>query len=192
MRREKKLERKKKKTTARTHEQQKYRDEVANRPRQCGECRACCYVFDLGEKKKRTWCTHTTDRGCGCYDTRPSVCRDYKCLWLMSALPTAYRPDHCGLVITPRGMYEGHRRVVISETWRNAERSSVGRELVDILKHNGWLIFVYSVDGQMGIYCRHVGIGVEEQEKLMDSLTDDSKARRQDIHATSGDFDFGS
>ena len=139
----------------------------------------------------RKWCKHTTDKGCGCYATRPAVCSEYRCFWLASNLPTEYRPDHCGLIVTDRGAYEGHRRVVISESWHNAHQSRVGKELVDILKRNGFLVFIVFVDGQMGICFRHLGIGLEEQEKLVDSLSRDSDARRQEISDTSGNFDFG-
>jgi hypothetical protein len=77
----------------------------------CGTCTACCRVFAITELEKPAgkWCQHC-DVGVGCqvYDTRPSTCVEFKCLWLLSKdaepqhhLPDALRPDRCKVVFSP-------------------------------------------------------------------------------------------
>lgn len=68
--------------------------------RTCGECTACCQgwlraqIFET-EISPGNPCPHSTGQGCGTYDTRPQVCRNYKCLWLgnHTAFPEWMRPD---------------------------------------------------------------------------------------------------
>ena len=66
--------------------------QVANQPapgRSCTDigCAYCCKVVSIkfpdGEHKPmRKWCKHCTKPGCGIYDERPDVCRDFHCTWL--------------------------------------------------------------------------------------------------------------
>ncbi|MDP3067597.1 MAG: hypothetical protein Q8M72_02885, partial [Methylocystis sp.] len=50
----------------------------------CGSCYFCCKVLEIEEFKKPAGklCEHCAlTGGCGVYDTRPDVCRDYYCRW---------------------------------------------------------------------------------------------------------------
>lgn len=72
--------------------------------RECGSCRACCVVtaIDSAEitKPSGVACRHAGAGGCGIYETRPAVCRDFYCGWRMSALiPDGWRPDRSGIFI---------------------------------------------------------------------------------------------
>lgn len=76
----------------------------------CGTCTACCRVFNIPEFSKPAgkWCEHCAiGKGCKIYEARPQVCRDYKCLWLLSQekgaakLPDDLRPDRCKVVFGP-------------------------------------------------------------------------------------------
>src|SRR5215468_4810921 len=72
--------------------------------RTCGECNACCRYFDLMadlDKPCGVLCQHwRTGVGCGVYETRPAVCRDFYCHWLQNdTLDDAWRPDRSGLII---------------------------------------------------------------------------------------------
>ncbi len=68
--------------------------------RSCGDCTACCQgwlrakIFDTDMYPGRA-CPHITDQGCNCYDERPEVCRNFRCLWLINpeAFPDWMRPD---------------------------------------------------------------------------------------------------
>lgn len=76
----------------------------------CGTCTACCNVFDIPEIKKPAgkWCSDCAiGKGCKVYDTRPKMCAEFECLWLMSQeegrphLPPELRPDRCRIVFSP-------------------------------------------------------------------------------------------
>jgi hypothetical protein len=75
--------------------------------RHCGDCTLCCKVLGVEEgdfhKRKDQWCAHATKRhGCGIYETRPSKCRDFACLWLTGQFGRdEHRPDKIHGVVTP-------------------------------------------------------------------------------------------
>ena len=75
--------------------------------RQCGECTACCthLKIDTEEFQKLAGpdCAHLEPkRGGRIYETRPQVCRDFRCLWLqMPDLPDDWRPDRSGVLLVP-------------------------------------------------------------------------------------------
>jgi hypothetical protein len=78
----------------------------------CGTCTACCRIFDIPaiSKPAGTWCQHCDiGKGCKIYDSRPEMCREFKCLWLLSQeredprekLAPELRPDRCKVVFSP-------------------------------------------------------------------------------------------
>jgi Fe-S-cluster containining protein len=56
--------------------------------RSCGECSLCCKLPPIDtpelQKQANTWCPHCRPGkgGCSDYETRPTLCRNYRCLWL--------------------------------------------------------------------------------------------------------------
>ena len=172
MRRERKLQKKRRRREERDRKQRAYR----NRPRTCGGCRACCFVFPLGSKPRRTWCQHVTTTGCGCYAERPDVCREYACGWIRSNLPENTRPDRSGMLVTYRRPYKGLPVVVVSEVQPHAAESLEGRSLLETLKANGIIVFVAVYDGsQIGVHCRHVGCGPDEGPELLAWIKEDGQ-----------------
>ena len=70
--------------------------------RVCGSCSLCCVVLRVDELRKLggTPCLHQRDEGgCGIYDSRPGICRAYRCLWLRGGLGEDDRPDRLGAVL---------------------------------------------------------------------------------------------
>jgi hypothetical protein len=74
--------------------------------RSCGECSLCCKLppIDTPELQKpaNTWCPHCRPGkgGCGIYETRPTLCRNYRCLWLKDAtLGEEWKPSHCRMYL---------------------------------------------------------------------------------------------
>jgi len=57
--------------------------------------------------------------GCGIYETRPSICRDYRCLWLQGGLEDEERPDRTGGIVDLETTGVG-LRLAIREAWRGA------------------------------------------------------------------------
>jgi hypothetical protein len=53
-------------------------------------------------KPKDRWCPHALKkRGCACYETRPTKCRDFNCLWVTGQFgEAAHRPDKIHGVVT--------------------------------------------------------------------------------------------
>lgn len=73
----------------------------------CGTCTMCCKVLRVTELNKPTdvWCGHCDKgRGCKIYDTRPTECRTFNCLFLLhEGFPEAWRPSKSKLVLYPQG-----------------------------------------------------------------------------------------
>ena len=72
--------------------------------RSCGTCVACCVTPRIATseltKDPNTACAHCTGSGCGIYDARPPVCRDYLCLWRQTAeMDDSWRPDRSGVIL---------------------------------------------------------------------------------------------
>jgi hypothetical protein len=57
--------------------------------RSCGDCSMCCKIMQVDEfdKPQGVWCRHCAPGrgGCTIHESRPSVCRDYFCGWLISS-----------------------------------------------------------------------------------------------------------
>lgn len=74
--------------------------------RQCGSCTLCCKVMGVHEgdfhKPKDRWCPHALKHaGCGIYETRPTKCRDFNCLWVTGQFGhPEHRPDKIHGVVT--------------------------------------------------------------------------------------------
>lgn len=72
----------------------------------CGGCTACCKVYHIDSSGvfslAGNQCPHA-DGGCRIYKDRPTVCRQYKCVWLINPERTAKeRPDRVGYVLDHR------------------------------------------------------------------------------------------
>jgi len=71
--------------------------------RSCGECSLCCTVLRVDELEKLGGipCAKLGPAGQGCsiHETRPSICRRYRCLWLQGQLEDGDRPDHLGAIL---------------------------------------------------------------------------------------------
>jgi hypothetical protein len=73
--------------------------------RACGDCVACCEVLNIDEpdmvKPAEQMCPHCTGKGCGVYDRRPQVCREWDCVWRrIGSMPPETRPDRLDVLFT--------------------------------------------------------------------------------------------
>lgn len=81
--------------------------------RSCGECTLCCYFQRINEvsSPEYSMCQHC-ENGCKIYETRPSACKAFECLWIRQPqIPETLRPDKCGVMFElPEGSvsYVGH------------------------------------------------------------------------------------
>jgi len=80
---------------------------INEKPRECGECTLCCKVLGIKtdelQKAKDTWCDFAQKKcGCSIYHARPTVCREFECLWLRGQFGgIELRPDKIHGVVTP-------------------------------------------------------------------------------------------
>lgn len=140
----------------------------------CGNCTACCRVFDIPELKKPAgkWCQHCAiGSGCTIYDVRPKPCVEFECLWLISQgredprehMPHSLRPDKCKVVFAP----STNERVVAALTmphaptaWRRADV----RAIIDVLvKRNDFAVVCGAPGSTRRIMVTHAG----EREVLL-------------------------
>jgi uncharacterized protein len=69
----------------------------------CGECSLCCKLLPIAvlDKQANLWCQHCKPgNGCSIYNTRPQVCRDYHCGWLLGVLNDNWYPTNCHMIVT--------------------------------------------------------------------------------------------
>ncbi len=71
--------------------------------RDCGGCTVCCVETRINtpelQKEPGRPCTHLSAQGCGIYETRFPVCREWHCLWRhIGEMPEAARPDRLGIM----------------------------------------------------------------------------------------------
>jgi len=72
--------------------------------RPCGDCSVCCTHMSINApgftKAPGLTCQHCRSSGCGIYESRPDICRDYRCAWKYASwLRPDMRPDRSGIVI---------------------------------------------------------------------------------------------
>lgn len=69
----------------------------------CGECSFCCQALEITELAKPAGSPCENCRkggGCAIYPDRPSICREYECLWKSDrGLPAPMRPDRVGVLL---------------------------------------------------------------------------------------------
>ena len=87
--------------------------------RACGPCTACCIDLKIVapelKKKARVPCPHLSGKGCGIYETRPGVCREFLCGWrLFEDMDNSWRPDLSGILAMRRAPSE------MPAAWQNA------------------------------------------------------------------------
>lgn len=82
--------------------------------RDCGACTVCCTWPTINkpeiQKVSGATCRHCTAAGCGMYETRPPVCREFFCAWrTVDIFDEDWRPDKSGVMpyVETEGISEG-------------------------------------------------------------------------------------
>lgn len=115
----------------------------------CGSCTACCRVYAIPslDKPAGKWCEHCAiGEGCKVYETRPALCVDFQCLWLMSQskdapLPAELRPDRCKVVFSPTtnpDIMAGITMPGAPDAWRR----KAARDLIDTMVKNKYRVVI--------------------------------------------------
>ena len=160
MSRNKKLQTKRNKAQKRNRRKAEHR---RNRTHTCGKCRACCYVFPLPGKPQHCWCSHSAANGCGCYESRPTLCREYKCGYLIDAFcPPSWRPDLCGIVISRSKSFRGHPVLALVEYRAGAFGTIAGQNVIQGMNNNAILV-LYPFDNTGPLFSyKHTGLILTE------------------------------
>lgn len=67
----------------------------------CGTCTTCCTILPIPELDKPAGvpCKHLTAQGCGIYDDRPQLCKDFLCGYRRVDMAPRMRPDRAGFMM---------------------------------------------------------------------------------------------
>ncbi len=119
--------------------------------RSCGTCTLCCRLpdIDLFDKPANVWCRHCIEgKGCSIYADRPSVCRDFLCLWMTDeALGEAWEPSRSHMMIYRQGP---QITVLVDpdhpDIWRREPYHTQLRAWADEAEPNGGYVIVFWQD----------------------------------------------
>lgn len=119
--------------------------------RSCGTCTLCCRLpdIDLFDKPANAWCRHCIEgKGCSIYADRPSVCRDFLCLWMTEeVVGEAWEPSRSHMMIYRQGpqitvlVDPGH-----PDIWRREPYHAQLRAWADEAEPNGGYVIVFWQD----------------------------------------------
>ena len=130
---------------------------VVTSGRACGECQECCWIPEIPELGQQAYerCHHQCKTGCGVYNERPPVCRDFTCVWLSGQFEEKHRPDKIGLVVQDPTLltlaYFGVPHIIVysavpcDETFASVGRREVLNALVAIDTN----VIIDTPDGRM-------------------------------------------
>jgi uncharacterized cysteine cluster protein YcgN (CxxCxxCC family) len=79
--------------------------------RECGSCSACCKLLEITAerapeiaKPAGEWCAHCARPGCSIYESRPNLCQDFACQWLLDErLGPEWFPATSGMILVMEG-----------------------------------------------------------------------------------------
>ncbi len=116
--------------------------------RECGRCSLCCKAVRVNEinKPPGQWCKHCAPGRGGCiiYATRPTPCRHFLCMWLVTEeLGEDWFPASAKLVVS---MEAGGKRISVSVDPSSPAR---WREEPYYSRIKGWARFGATVNSQV-------------------------------------------
>lgn len=114
--------------------------------RSCGTCTLCCRLPDIDffDKPANQFCVHCLEsQGCSIYSDRPSLCRDFLCLWRTDGnLSPVWDPTISGMMAYRQG---AQITVLVDpdhpQVWRNEpHRTELSRWAKDAAESGGYVI----------------------------------------------------
>lgn len=116
---------------------------------ECGECTACCTLFEIPEIKKPAAepCVFLSSKGCSVHGTRPDTCRKYFCVWRDPLAQSLHLPEwacpaQTGLVLNAMGTDLNQHRIIAFETREGAANEYWGDRLLKLLAGKHFLVAV--------------------------------------------------
>lgn len=118
--------------------------------RQCGNCTACCEILEIPtiEKPAHQKCENLCKRGCGIYETRPSECRSFQCIWTEGFAGDSQRPDKSGIMAYGVDTEYG-KAILILEIKERAfvKRSGYKEKLLNLAKKKKFVAITRDFNG---------------------------------------------
>lgn len=119
--------------------------------RACGTCTLCCRLpeIDAFAKPANAWCDHCLpEKGCAIYHHRPTLCRDFLCLWMTSAaLSPEWEPARSRMMIYTQGP---QTTVLVDpdhpEIWKRAPYAADLKGLAREVENTGGYLIVFVGD----------------------------------------------
>lgn len=119
--------------------------------RSCGACTLCCRLPEISafSKEANEWCSHCIpERGCAIYAERPSLCREFLCLWLTEPdLAADFDPIVSNMMIYRQGP---QITVLVDpdvpDTWKREPYQSQLRQWATAVEPEGGYIIVFAGD----------------------------------------------
>jgi Fe-S-cluster containining protein len=112
--------------------------------RSCGECTLCCSIQNIEElnKPEGVKCRHCNN-GCTIYEDRPTVCREFNCLWKFRKLfkdkKNRRRPDRLGALIIPKENILGYSPgLQFNSLTKDTFNKKDVKELIESFRKNGF------------------------------------------------------
>ena len=116
------------------------------RNRKCGPCNQCCTgtlqgdIYGHAMDKGRA-CHFLGGEGCTIYEKRPTLCKQYECLWLQddaTNIPEWMRPDISKVIITHRnwGNNNENSYLSVAESGQKIDSVILNWVYMHVSKHN--------------------------------------------------------
>lgn len=110
--------------------------------RVCGDCDVCCNILEVRELNKKSYCNciyRAESGGCGKYNSRPSICHDWNCAYILGLMPDqeSLKPNNLGLMFYPVSSKNNDLKIDIlmgQEVWPDAIYSSDSQKVINWLK----------------------------------------------------------
>lgn len=125
--------------------------------RSCGACSECCRVLAVAEinKKPFTLCEHTRHYGkagrCKIHESKPDVCRAFRCFWLKGSFAESDRPDKTGVVVSESKTYNGNVLSILITQGNVTERGRFYHGLLRWVNEKKRKAFLVAFDGQVTV-----------------------------------------
>ena len=133
--------------------------------RDCGECTECCTAMAVSQLSKAAGepCEHCTGAGCGQYDSRPSQCRAFSCMWLNGTGKERDRPDRSGMIFAkPQSatVFGSNEPTAMAyEASDGAAKRAAGADAISRLAESGRVILMKR-DAVLSVYTVHEIFGI--------------------------------
>ncbi len=143
--------------------------------RACDGCTLCCRLPAIVElaKPAHVLCSHCEiAKGCTIYDTRPSTCRKFECLYLAGGqLGEQWKPLHCHMFVA---YHAGANRIVIHvdsefpDAWRQEPHyGDIKRMAAALYPKSGQVMVLHGTTATAILPDRDKPLGVYDDDKII-------------------------